>query len=179
MEVHVAVAEVPKGDRAGAGEGGLHLRHSGEDEFGHGLNRYRDVVLHRRAERALGRRDAVAQGPEGLGLGVVGGDHGIGDQAFLKRCGECGFKRLAQGGAVLRGRDAFDQRVPRMALGQRRAGDRFVGEDALEAMGRHHLEAFKRIAKAAFDLPEQRARLDDPAKPNPCGDAAGCRRQQP
>ena len=31
----------------------------------------------------------------------------------------------------------------------------------------------------ALDLPQQRAGFDDPAKPNPCGDAAGCRRQQP
>ena len=65
----------------------------------------------RRAFGALGLRNGVAELPERLGLGVVGGDHRVGDQPLLERRGE---QPLELGGDVVSrvGGGRFDQHVP-------------------------------------------------------------------
>jgi len=148
VEMDVAVAQVPEGDRLGPGPVGLDLRHGRLDEIGHALDRHRDVVLNSLAASAFGGRDRLAQQPEGLGLGFVRSDGRVADQISLEGVGHDRLAALAQplgrGGVG----DDLDQCMPGVRPAQRRARVGQVVEHGLQAGARHHLEALERIAGA-------------------------------
>ena len=81
----------PRGVRAGKAR--LARRRRLDHEARHRLDRHRDVVLRRRALRALGVRDRIADAPERLGLRLARRDRRIGDQPVVQRLAE---QRLEQ-----------------------------------------------------------------------------------
>ncbi len=94
----VAVAQMPEGGGARAGEAPLGLGRGRDHEARHLVDGHRDVVLHRRAERALGLRDRIADVPEGLDLRLARRDHRVLGQPGLEHRDE---KALQQRGRRL------------------------------------------------------------------------------
>ena len=64
--------------------------------------------------RALGGGNAVAQGPQRLGLSLVRGDRRVFDQPVVKRRFQQGSGLLGEGGSVGIVGDQFDQHIPVM-----------------------------------------------------------------
>ena len=81
----IPIAEMPECNPCHTGMLLLDSRDGGFNETWHAFDRYRDVVLHRRANGAFGRRNRVAQLPELFSLRLVRRQNGVEDQ-FVFHC---------------------------------------------------------------------------------------------
>ena len=84
VEVDVAVAQMAEAAGDDAGKGAFDLAAASTMNARHVGDGDRNVVRQRRPFGALGLGNGVAELPEGLGLGLVGGDHGVADDALLE-----------------------------------------------------------------------------------------------
>jgi hypothetical protein len=146
------------------------------DEFGHARDRHRDIVLHRRAKRALGGAISSRSSPEFLGLGslaaIAASSTSPASKALSSSAARARQSRLLRVGRQLD--QACHSCVPK-----RRAGAGLMGQHRIEAMARHHLEAFERIARPAFGMAQQPAASRTSAEPGPQHRPVGQRRKQP
>ena len=110
---------------------------------------------------ALGFGNGIADFPEGVGLGFAGGDDGVArSMPCWSAAPSSGFEL---GGDVVRriGRRRFDQHVPRMIAGERRARAGDVLEDESQRILRHQLEPLDRCWCALRGSAAGRARGRD------------------
>ena len=102
------------------------------------VDRHRDVVLRRRAVRALGLGERVAEPPERLGLRLAGGDHRVAATSPSSSAAPSRRSSSAAGGSASAiGRDRLDQHVPadaRPASGARVPG--ICASTSVERLGR-------------------------------------------
>jgi hypothetical protein len=113
--VHIAVAHMAERDRAdartGLGDGGIGL----PDEFGHGRDRHRDIVLDARTFGLLGQHHGFAKEPHLLSLSFRLSNDRVDDQAVLECRAQKRFHDITKIGI---GIAAFklDQRAPVMGF---------------------------------------------------------------
>ena len=110
------------------------------------VDRDADVVLGGGAELLLLRlRQAVADPPEGVGLGLVGGDGGVGDQPAIEQWREEAGEQSVGGFFVGRGGGCLDQGVPRVLACERGAGPVDLRERGVEAVAGQDFEPFDAV----------------------------------
>jgi hypothetical protein len=110
------------------------------DEVGDARDRQRDVVLDVLAGAGLGQRDVLAQLPQAARLRDRGGDHGVVGQAALPAPLRSRFQQADRVLFRFAARH-FQQRVLRMAAGERPRQVREVLADQAQAEVRHQLVA--------------------------------------
>src|SRR3546814_603082 len=145
VEMNVAVSYVAEGHRADARHHRLDQRRGARDELRHAGDGHRDVVLDGAALELLRFDDAFADGPEGRGLALAGGQRRVAHRAVLDGGGEELLQALAQRAVGAAGGE-LDQHVPAAAPGERvlDAGDVLQGE--VETDARDQLEGVHPVA---------------------------------
>ncbi|MOA17828.1 hypothetical protein D3C78_1380970 [compost metagenome] len=93
--VQVAVADVPVGDDAHAGQCSVQTPAGDFDEIRDAADRHADVMLEARPFVVLRLGDALAQRPQRRHLGLAAGDHRIDDRAALEGLAQTALQQLA------------------------------------------------------------------------------------